>query len=58
MISHISSSFSEQSINIEHLANRSKGEYACTLVDVEAISDEIIEKIKSMEGIIRIIKVK
>ncbi len=58
MISHISSSFAEQNINIEHLANRSKGEYACTLVDVESISDDIIEKIKSMEGIIRIIKVK
>ena len=57
MLSHISSSFAEQNINIEHLANRSKGEYACTLVDVEAISDDIIEKIKSMEGIIRIIKI-
>jgi len=58
MISHISTSFAEQNINIEHLANRSKGEYACTLVDVEEISDDIIEKIKSMEGMIRIIKVK
>lgn len=57
MISHISTSLSEQNINIDNLANRSKGDYACTLVDVENITDEIIEKIKSMEGIIRIIKI-
>lgn len=56
MLSHISTSLSEQNINIENLANRSKGDYACTLVDVEDISDEIIEKIVSMEGIIRVVK--
>ncbi len=57
MLSQISTSFAEQNINIEHLANRSKGEYACTLVDVADISDDIIEKIKSTEGMIRIIKI-
>lgn len=57
MLSQISTSFSEQNINIEHLANRSKGEFACTLVDVEEISDDIIEKIKAVDGIIRIIKI-
>lgn len=57
MLSHISTSLSEQNINIENLANRSKGDFACTLVDVEEISDEIIEKIVSMEGIIRVIRI-
>ena len=57
MLSHISTSLSEQNINIDNLANRSKGDYACTLVDVESISDDIIEKIVSMEGIIRVIKI-
>lgn len=57
MLSHISSSLAEQNINIDNLANRSKGEYACTLVDVEEISDEIINKIMSMDGMIRIIKI-
>ena len=56
MISHITSSFSEKNINIENMANRSKGDYSCTLVDVAEISDEIVSKIKSMEGIIRVIK--
>jgi len=58
MISHISTSLAEQNINIENLANRSKGDFACTLLDVEEISDEIIEKIMSMEGIIRVIRIK
>ncbi len=57
MLSHISTSLSEQNINIENLANRSRGDFACTLVDVEEISDEIIEKIVSMEGIIRVIRI-
>lgn len=57
MIGHISSSLAEQNINIDNMANRSKGDYACTLVDVESISDDIIEKIMSMEGMIRIIKI-
>ena len=57
MISHISSSLAEQNINIDNLANRSKGDYACTLLDVENITDDIIDKIMSMEGIIRVIKV-
>ncbi len=57
MISHISSSLSEHNINIENLANRSKGDFACTLLDVEEISDSIISKIISMDGIIRVIKI-
>ncbi len=57
MISHISTSLSEVNINIENLANRSRGDYACTLLDVGSVSDEVIEKIRSVEGIIRVIKV-
>ena len=57
MISHISSSLSAENINIENLANRSKGDYACSLLDVEQVSDAVIEKISSVEGIIRVIKV-
>ena len=57
MLGHISSSLAEQHINIENLTNRSKGDYACTLVDVESITDDIIEKIMSLEGMIRIVRV-
>ena len=58
MISHISSTLAAQNINIENLANRSKGNYACTLVDTFAdIKDELISNIEAMDGIIRVIKI-
>jgi len=58
MISHITSTLASQNINIENMANRSKGEYAVTLVDTIAnITPEMIGTIQSMEGIIRAIKI-
>lgn len=58
MISHISSTLAAQNINIENLANRSKGDYAVTLVDTIAnITADMINTIQSMDGIIRVIKI-
>ncbi len=58
MISHISTTLSNQNINIENLANRSKNDYACTLVDTYAnITDELISAIENMDGIIRVIRI-
>lgn len=58
MISHITTTLASQNINIENMANRSKGEYAVTLVDTIAnITPEMIDAIQSMEGIIRAIKI-
>ncbi len=57
MISHISTTLSSYNINIENLANRSKGDYACSLVDAENLNDEVVGKIKEMEGIIRVIRI-
>ena len=59
MISAITTSLSAAGINIENMANRSKGEFACTLVDtMNEVSDEIVEQINAAEGIIRVIKIK
>ncbi|MBQ7671118.1 MAG: 3-phosphoglycerate dehydrogenase [Clostridia bacterium] len=57
MISHISTTLAEHNINIENLANRSRGDYACSLLDVEEITDAIVDKIMSMDGIIRVIRI-
>lgn len=58
MISHISTSLSSRNINIENLANRSKGNYACTLVDtLTHIDDDTVKSVGDMEGIIRVIKI-
>lgn len=58
MISHITSTLANESINIENLANRSRNDYAVTLVDTYAdVSDSTIQIINNMEGIIRVIKI-
>ncbi len=58
MISHISSTLAADNVNIENLANRSKGDYAVTLVDVLTdITPEMIAEMQSMEGIIRVLKI-
>lgn len=57
MISSITAVLSEQGINIDNMANRSKGEFACTLVDASTeVSEAAIEKIGACDGIIRVIK--
>ncbi len=57
MISHISTAFSSRNINIENMLNRSRGNYACTLVDVSAeVSDDIVNSIEKVDGIIRVLK--
>lgn len=58
IISRITSNISAEGINIDNMANRSKGDFACTLIDMpELASDKLIEKISEIENIIRIIKV-
>lgn len=58
MISHITSTLAQQNINIENMANRSRNDYAVTLVDVHAdITDELVDLIASMDGIIRVLKI-
>lgn len=58
ILSSITTHISAEGINIDNMANRSKGDYACTLIDTpEHASDKLIEKISEIDNIIRIIKV-
>lgn len=52
MLSQITSAFSSQNINIENLANGSKGEVAYTIVETNAPADEeILATLKQIEGV-------
>ena len=54
-ISKISSSVSELGINIENLTNRSRGDYAYTICDINGkIPDNFAEKLASVKDIIKI----
>ena len=57
-IARITGSLAEQNINIENLVNASKGDYAGTIAETNSpIDDAVIEKIASVDGIIRTIKI-
>ena len=52
MLSQITSAFSSQNINIENLANGSKGEVAYTIVETNVKADEdTLKKLSDIEGI-------
>lgn len=52
MLSQITSAFSSQNINIENLANGSKGEIAYTIVETNAPADEaILKTLSKIEGV-------
>ena len=52
MLTQITSAFSSQNINIENLANGSKGEVAYTIVETNvAASEGIIAELTAIEGV-------
>lgn len=55
MLSTITGAVSDMNLNINNLVNKSKGDYACTLVDVDGeIKESDVEKKLSVEGIIKV----
>jgi len=55
MLSQFTGAFSAMNINIAELVNRSKGEYAYTVIDVEAnINQEIADKIAAINGVLKV----
>ena len=55
VLSSVSSLISEQGINIDNMLNKSKGDYAYTIVDTStSIEGDIVDKIQSVEGVIRV----
>ena len=59
MLSQITSFFGEQGLNIANLANKSRGEYAYTLLDLnEKIPKDTVDKLKAIDGVLRVRRVK
>lgn len=53
MVSQISSALGEANLNIVDLLNKSRGEYAYTLVDLSnQVPDETLEKIRAINGVL------
>ena len=59
MITKFTATFGDCGINIANLSNKSRGEVAYTMLDVEEkASDEIIKKLENIEGVFRVRVVK
>lgn len=54
-LSQFTSVFANENINISDLMNRSRGEYAYTMLDLDSIpSADAIEKLRKIDGVIRV----
>lgn len=59
MITKFTACFGDEGINITDMMNKSKGEVAYTMLDIETPADsEIIEKLQSIKGVFRVRVVK
>lgn len=55
MLSQISTAFTNKSINIENMINKSKGDYAYTMIDTHSCVDaDIIDELKKIDGVIKV----
>lgn len=55
MLSQFTSVFSGKNINIGNLINKSKGEYAYTVIDIEeAVKDDIKDALSKIEGVLKV----
>jgi D-3-phosphoglycerate dehydrogenase len=53
MVGQISTCLASASLNIAELLNKSRGEYAYTLVDAEgSIAGELVQRIRGIEGVL------
>lgn len=59
MISQFTKMFGDADININNMVNKSKGEYAYTLLDLEKeMTEGMLEKIREIDGVLRIRVIK
>jgi D-3-phosphoglycerate dehydrogenase len=55
MLGQISTTLAAAGLNIHNMLNKSKGEYAFTLVDVDAaVSEAVIARLAAIEGVLRV----
>ena len=58
MVGQISSGLAKYFINIEDILNRSRGNYAYTVIDIaeteEAVLAEVVENFKKIDGIVNV----
>lgn len=55
MLTQFTNVFSEQGINIDHMTNKSRGEYSYCVFDIDSAStQEIADKLSAIEGVLKV----
>ena len=55
MLANITALLSRDHVNVENLSNKSRGDYAYTLVDLGTkIGEDVIEDVRNLENVIRV----
>ena len=55
MLASITAALSRENVNVENMTNKSKGNYAYTLVDVSArVGDAVADEIRAISGVLRV----
>ncbi len=55
VLSSLSTIVSGEGVNIENLLNKSKGDYAYTIIDCnEVVADEVVAKLEGVDGVLRV----
>ena len=58
MLTQFTAAFSAEGINIDNFVNKSRGEYAYSIVDAAAASVAVIEKLNAIDGVLKVRVVK
>ncbi len=59
MLTQFTNVFSEQGINIDHMTNKSRGDYSYCVFDIDSVStQEIADKLSAIDGVLKVRIVK
>lgn len=59
MIGHTTKTFANENINISYMLNNSKGDWSYTMLDVDSeVDDHILQELRSLEGILRVRRIR
>jgi D-3-phosphoglycerate dehydrogenase len=55
MLNQFTDIFTDEDINIEHMTNASRGDYAYSMFDLSMVpSEEALDKLSSIEGVLKV----
>ena len=59
MLSQFTTLFSKDGVNIENMVNKSRGNFAYTILDICSDStDEVVKELEALDGVIRVRVIK